>query len=542
MSIKATLFTPNQEEIAVISAALFSGLCRFPQLFVVVESTEQLAHGRYRFTVEEESTSSVQTPYLECVWHTLAIHLSGSSRHLLWFGTDPNCLEHVTAFGENDQGAQALIESRLGLDTVWQGINYIAQPIEALISQSETLEQLARRVARYTNDVFVLCPNQSHAEGWKMQWAHSAGALARAAAFKIDPDHCTVISRSTHRMEAALQRLSVPTTFGTDLRAVHSQTYLRQTHRPVQLGQLSADALTRGPALSEGGQPLDTLQTAWVEINRSEALKALWFGGAGALSRSLKRKRSESEEVNDQELKDEYLVVSSLFLYDNGSSSLSKARNILEEAVSCATQGASRDDQGWLACALTVPLEQMPVDKIVLESMIAQAAPESIWARMVASVGCAYPDLHAHSAPPLGPMMAIVANDPAGNDPIARTPDKSQYRTKIWVRPLGCDSDVLVDWATPFASEGGHGDLVLVPTANTLGFLLFQHGHGAPLFFATTHYRDVPVSKEIDPSAYKHGLVTDGGLVVHEVTKNSMVRAHVELRTKAANFKEIVGG
>ena len=138
--------------------------------------------------------------------------------------------------------------------------------------------------------------------------------------------------------------------------------------------------------------------------------------------------------------------------------------------------------------------------------------------------------------------MAIVANDPAGNDPIARTPDKSQYRTKIWVRPLGCDSDVLVDWATPFASEGGHGDLVLVPTANTLGFLLFQRGHGAPLFFASTHYRDVPVSKEIDPKLYKHGLVTDGGLVAHEVTKNTMVRAHNELRTKAANFKEIVGG
>jgi hypothetical protein len=300
--------------------------------------------------------------------------------------------------------------------------------------------------------------------------------------------------------------------------------------------------------VNESLETLDTLQNRWIEITHSEALQALWVGGVvgsdDASGSSPKRKRAESGPDDYQDpAKEEYLVVSSLFLYDNGSSRtrVNHARNILLEALGCATEDTDNGNPGWLACGLTVPLGQVPQDKIVLESMIAQAAPESIWARMVASMGCSYPDLCAHPAPPLGPMMAIVVNAPTGKDPIARTPDKSQYRTNIWVRPLGGHSDVLVDWATPFASEGGHGDLVLVPAANTLGFLLFQHGQGAPLFFATTHYRDVPVSKEIVPDTYKHGLVTDGGLVVHEFTKNSMVRAHVELRTKAANFKEIVG-
>lgn len=558
MSIQATLRTESGTTFSVIAAALFNGLCRFPQLFVVVESDDPLPHAAYSLTIDQIQAESVQTPLLDTLWHTLAIHRS-DARHLLWLSTDPSCLQQVRPFGANDKGARDLLAQHLGRETVWNGVAYTDKPIEALISQNETLEQLARRVASYVNDVFVLRPNENRSTAWGLHWGSSAGDIARSARLKINSAHAAEILRSTRRMEAELQRLSVPISFGDELLQSSTSARLRQTHRPVQLGQEAAVARTHGPALNETGANLEAPETRWFEITQSEGLRELWQGGV--LSGRGDDARTGGED------QDESIVVSSLFLYDNGTSSAraSMARNILIQALGCESRNmsidnqdrldldqtrprkrprtdTSSDNQGWFACGLAVPLSHVPADKILLESIIEQASPEAIWSQMVASIGCSLPDLGAHLAPPLGPMMAIVVNDPSDTDPIARTEDKSQYRTKIWVRPLGCDSNVLVDWATPFASHGGQGDLVLVPTAKTLGFLMFQRGHGAPMFFASTHYRDVPVSASIEPQSYKHGLATEGGLLMREVSKNSMVRAHNELRTKAQNFKEIVGG
>jgi hypothetical protein len=539
MTMKAELRTEDGAALPVVAAALFSGVCRFPQLFVLVESEAPLAHGRYSFTLEHVQPQMVQTPLLESSWHTLSIHQGEATRHLLRLSADPDCLMQIRPFAANQQDAEALLTGRLGEHIHWQGIEYEAKPLEALLSQSESLEQLARRVAQLTNDIFVLRPgiddgydtDATEKMQWRLSWANSAQALARAAQKTrvIDIGDISEQLRSHTRLEPHLQQFTLPTHFDRALLEVSTHPRVRQVSRPVQLGTDGATALLHGPALNEKGEPLTGLHLRWCDIARTESLEALWRSGV------IRGAEPDSSEHDA-------LVLSSLFIYDNDAAHgrTNRAINDWFQWLGCEATD-DRSAQGWLACCLAMPLTQLPADKLLLASAIDSAQPEAIWSRMIERLGCGH---QALSSPPVmapGPVSAVVVNRPDGEDPVSRTRDKKHYRTKIWVRVLGTDADVEVDWATPLACYGGAGDLILVPEANTLGYLQCQQGFGAPLFYAMTHYRDDPVSGELDPGRHTHGLITNGGLLLREVNDETMIHAEYLVRQRSLNHKRETG-
>ena len=131
---------------------------------------------------------------------------------------------------------------------------------------------------------------------------------------------------------------------------------------------------------------------------------------------------------------------------------------------------------------------------------------------------------------------------------MTRSDDHRQYKTRIWVRIVGTDQDVEVDWAVPFASHnnalsggGSGGDLVLVPEENTLGYVDFQGGNGAPLFYATTHYPVDMISDRLDALECKHGLITDQGLRIQETSRDIMIHAYLRLMSVTYRMAQKVG-
>lgn len=539
MSLRAEIQMPEGEPLRVLNAALHHGLGVFPRLWVWVETDEVTSTGPCTFTLTQTENGRETTVHTS-IWYVTSFAKSALSQnnsldaayaaHRISLRSDALDHQQLGPFAANHQDAQTLLSRHLSPHVSWQGVGYTPQPIEALISRGETLEQLARRVAQLTNAIFKL---QALGEtGWALQWASKADALVQVAQSKqnlISPGHTEMLQSNTTWLEASVQQLSVPSHFGEPLLTEPTGRRMHQLARMVQLGLGPDKALVQAPPQAEDAQSLVALHTQWSRLTQLESLPALWESGVVALD--------SGEEAA--------IVVSSLFIYENDTREgrTGAALNDWAQFMGGESTLSMTAPQGWEACLLCVPLQHMPADKQLLEHAMDILQPDQLWSRMVERMGCGRQQLTPPPASMGGLWPAVVVNRADSEDPMGRSEDTTQYRSKIWVRPLGCDSAVEIDFATPIAnrSDDGDGDFLLVPHANSLGFVLQQNHSGAPLFMGCTHYRDDLVSAELDPSDYRHGLVTDAGLLIREINETIKVDGADCVWLNSQNMKHDIG-
>lgn len=508
--------------LQVLSLALYTELVRFPRLFVVVESDVDVGPGPFTLSILRIEQSVQARSGLSSLWYVNEIQRAGKSRYLLSLISDPGSDLQVQPFAENNKSAEELLKPRLGELTDWQAPHLRRTKIEALLSRQETFEQLARRIAGYTNDVFAVTSKSK--DQWTMTWAPTLEVLSAAAQGSISNEEVMLLAQTERVTEGELQRITVPVNFDSTLLEPGKASRVRHISRPVQWGEPATTAVSYEAPCSETGEPLTRLESRWYAVTQSEALEALWQGGS-----------LDAEDGRE-------VVLGSLFLYESDAAyaRTSQALTLLVRWLGCGRLSVPSVAEGWAAFALAIPLEAVPKDKALLHYLIEKSQFSEICAHLVESMDCGRRALACHPSPLWGPTLAIVVDSPHGKDPIGRSDNHQAYRTKIWVRLPGVAGAVEVDWAVPFACHGGNGDLILVPMANTLGYLLLQEGHGAPLFFAMTHYRDAFVSSKINPASHKHGLTVQGGLIVDEVLTVIDVKSGKSLLFKSPSIRNLI--
>jgi hypothetical protein len=507
----------------ILSMALYTELERFPRLFACIESEFDIGSGPFTFSLFQDDQIYKDSLIASSIWYIREVQKTGQSHYQLALISDPECDLEVQPFAENDKHAEELLRNRIGHFTEWKAPELRKKKLEAFISRQETFEQLARRVAGYTNDVFTITPMTS--SQWAFKWAPSLKILSNENPKTLSDADVTLLAKTSRVIEGELQRLTVPISFDSALLETSKKNRVRNISRPVQLGEVASTSVLLEMPLTEAEETLKCLESRWYALTRLEALQELWQGGALA------------------DKQGDVFFLGSLFLYehDAADSRSANALKLMTTWLGCGQHQLQSVAHGWAAFALAAPLASTPKDKSLLRTLIGNSGLADIWSRLIESMGCGYRYLACAPSPQWGPTLAIVVNNPSGKGPVGLSADHQTYRTKIWVRLPGVAGAVEVDWAVPFACEGGSGDLILVPEENTLGYLLFQEGHGAPLFFAMTHYKDATVSAMLNPTAHKHGLITQGGLIVREAKTKTEVRAHELLTLKASSVKNFVG-
>lgn len=534
MDIKASLSDSEGREWPVLAMALHTGIGRFPRMFAHVEGARSPPPGAMTFALTESSNVAAAMADLSCsTWHVCASQVAtGQGRCLLMLMPDPACTMQLAPFAANGEGPQSLLGGVFSSGEIaWDGESRAS--IEAFVSLWETPENLARRIALLVNESFRLVPDVT--QGWLFRWGNSLTSLMQP---ELQPLRAsvTLLAETCHSLERSVQCVGVPCDYDEALLTTAGSGGARSflVHRPVQLGLTGSAAVSAEPPLSETGAALSALDARWYALTDASELDVLWRGsGIGT---------SLAQDV----------VLSSLFLYDgqaNGSR-IGKVSDLFTEMLG----GAAKLDhfgQGWAAYALAVPAESVPSETALVERLIELNRIAPIWQALTRCIGCGLHSFEpsAPTWPAFWPAVAIDHPLDPNSGTVSRAEDGLSYRTKIWIRMLGVDGDLEVDWATPFASHdnsaiggGGGGDLLLVPEANTLGYVSFLGSSGTPFFHLSTHYRDVTASTRVNPTEYKHGLVIDAGLRIEEKRKDILLKARNRITSNAARLLDMVGG
>ncbi len=533
MDINASLSDSEGMEWPIFAMALHTGIGRFPRMFAQVESKVSPPPGALTFTLTESSNvAAAMADLSKSTWYVCACQVAvGQGRCLLMLMPDAACTLQLAPFAANEEGPQGLLGGVFSSGEItWDGESRAS--IEAFVSLWETPENLARRISRLVNESFRLVPDVN--QGWLMKWGSALPALMQPGLPPLQAS-ASLLVETSHSLERSVQCVGVPCDFDEALHTTAGSGGARSflVHRPVQLGLSGSTAVSAEEPLSETGAALSTLDARWYALTDASELDALWRGsGIG------------TDLTQD-------VVLSSLFLYDGQSNGtrIGKASDLFMELLG----GVAKMDhfgEGWAAYALAVPAESVPRETALVERLIELNRVAPIWHALTRCIGCGL-----HSFEPVAPAWpafwpAVAINHPLdpNSGTVSRSEDSLSYRTKIWIRMLGVDGDLEVDWATPFASHdnsaiggGGGGDLLLVPEANTLGYVSFLGTSGTPFFHLNTHYHDVTASTRVNPREYKHGLVIDAGLRVEEKRKDILLKARARITLNAERLLDMVG-
>ena len=513
MTVHATLIDAGGNNLPVLALALYSELNRFPRLYVVVavgmEGMQRVVPGALTLNITREfGGPTLPLAISRSTWHLVSTQTEPQTQScLLQLCAAPNPTLEVRAFARNDASAKELLASVLEPYVPWREKAQVPARIEAFVSVGETFEQCARRLALLTNEAFRLCLND--AGGWQLDWSDRVLALGDAGA--PETTGVTVVVQTEHPLESAIQRGSIPASPAPELASVSDATHAFFSFSAAQLGQSGATACAAEPAASENGESLTKLQTDLLAFTDVQGIFACWT-------------QARVQAAGNPEA----VVLSSLFLYDGKpvDSCVSLACQALVRHLGLRGDGSQLHAEGWSAYALAVPLSSLPADKRLLTRLMHTCALDDLWQRLVQTMGCGNQLFACTPANTLGgALLAVVAENPNAVEcgAVSRSLDDQAYRSKIWVRLIGVDGVIEIDWALPFASHdntavGGRAgsELILVPEKNTLGYVSFLATTGAPFFHAMTHYRDTNASPHIQPADYRHGLVTDGNFCLRE--------------------------
>lgn len=505
MNVDCSLIDSRGRQHRVKAMVLWNRLCHFPRLVARLEGKVDTKSGPFTFHMQSATNDATAVKTLaQSRWHLhRCISQANTHQTLLELGADPSAHLQVQPFAKNAVSVEDLIEPLLHPTDVKLAALAEGPRIEAVVSCGETLEQLAFRLGGLTNSVYRVKPVGP--DTWNMEWATSLSTLAKGLTACKGRE---LVSMEAP-MESGFQRIGIPTNAAAELLHTGEGAFSDTEWQPLQLGWAGADAVSFGAPQSETGRSLSSLRSEWVYLTDLEQVPSLWRGD---------RVKSQADDQGANAL-------ASLFVYGSREASIT-ASTAIEQALGGRLE--HQDEQGWFCIALTVSPDCSPKSSKLVHRLVDESRFADCLSAAVHAIGLPQPTLEpATPAARYSNLPAVVVKNPLSPEmgPLSRTEDGLQYRTKIWVQILGVRGAVEVDWAIPFASHdnsatGGTlgGDQILVPAEFTYGYVSWVEAGrtGAPFFFATTHYRDVPVSAGIGMNGYTHGIVTNNGLLIHE--------------------------
>lgn len=525
MNVDCTLTDSHGRRHRVMALIIWSRLCHFPRMVARIEGKIDARASPFTFSLQSATNDVAALKTLaQSRWH-LHRCSSQSSTHqtLLELGPDPSAHLQVQPFASNAARVEDLVRPLLHPTGMRLVAPEDAPKIESLVSCGETLEQFASRLSRLTNSVYRVKPTGP--DTWSMEWAASLSALSKGVA----PYRGSEIVSTEAVLEAGLQRVGIPTDAAAELLLTGDEAFSETDWQPVQLGWAGPDAVNFESPRNENGQALGTLRSEWNYLTDLGQVPLLWRGERMHLA-------DDPRSAN---------VLASVFIYGESEKSLSVCKAI-EQVL--GGRDHHQENQGWVCAALTVKPDHTPRSIGLVQRLLEDSRFDDCLSGACQAIDLPQP--LAHKSVPAAPyrnLPAIVIKNPLSPEkgPLSRTKDGMQYRTKIWVQILGVRGALEVDWAIPFASHdntstGGTlgGDHILVPSEFTYGFVSWIEAgcRGAPFFFATTHYRDAPVSDGIGKHGFTHGLVTNNGLLIHERSTDFDIAVRDTWTTSALNY------
>jgi hypothetical protein len=489
-----------------------------------VEGTVEFGTGPFTFKLScaTNDTAALKT-LAQSLWHLQRrICQSSTQRTFLELVAEPGAHLQLHPFAMNDSSVEEIVTPLLHPTDISLKGYADAPRIEALVSCGETLEQLCARLGILTGSIFRVCA--LGAESWSMEWAPMLQAMSAGQTACQGHELASIESK----LEPSFQKIGIPVNAASELLVTGTEGYCETAWQPLQLGWLGSQAVTRGPQLSDGGAPLASVVSDWGYLADIAQVPALWAGSRITLSDDVK-------EAN---------VLASIFVYSS-EESINNVSHAIEKALGGHLE--RQEAQHWLCATLAVRPQSTPQSTTLIHRIIETSGAQKCFEKVLHTIGL--PSASADggvAARHYDNLPAVVVKNPLAPDlgPVGRTDDGLRYRTKIWVQILGVRGAIEVDWAVAFASHdnsatGGSkgGDFILVPSEFTLGYVSWIKAgcSGAPLFFATTHYRDVPVSEGIGLGDHTHGLVTHDGLRIQERSSHINIQACDTLKITANN-------
>lgn len=530
MNVDCSLVDSTGVEHRIVTVVVWSQLCRFPVMFARIEGALQFGAGPFTFKLECATNDTAALKALaQSRWHLhRLVNQSSTQRTLLELVAEPGAHLQLHPFAMNDSSVEDVVRPLLHpTDVTFDG--YADAPkIEALVSCGETLEQLCARLSVLTGSVHRVCADG--AEHWNMEWASNLHTLT--AGMTTCQGH--ELTSVECKLEPGLQRVGIPVEAASELLLTSDESYSATAWQPVQLGWVGSEAVSFAPPASEDGELLTSVLSDWGYLTDIEQVPLLWAGARATLSKNVK-------DAN---------VISTIFIYSSDEL-IVNAINAIEKVLGGRPE--RQEAQDWLCVSLSLRPQFSPQSTALLHRIMEVSGGQRVLEKVLYCLGLSSTlAMGGTTKQQFNNLPAVVVKNPLAPElgPVGRTEDGLRYRSKIWIQILGVRGPIEVDWAMPFASHdnattGGTkgGDFVLVPSEFTLGYVSWvETGYkGAPLFFATTHYRDTPVSEGIGQNGYTHGLVTNKGLLVHERTSNIDIKARITLNLTAINMYDRSG-
>lgn len=530
MNVDCSLVDVSGVVHRVATLVVWNQLCRFPLMLARIEGMLGFDAGPFTFKLEcaTNETAALKT-LAQSRWHlNRRVCQASTQRTFLELVADPGAHLQVHPFAMNEATVDELVKPLLHpTDLSLKG--YADSPtIEAIVCCGETLEQFSARLAVLTGCTYRVCA--AGAQGWTMEWAPTLQAMSAPDTARQGHELASIHSA----LEPGFQNVGVPIDAASELLLSGTDAYCETAWQPVQMGWMGSQAVTFGPPSSQGGEPLTSLSCDWGYLTDIEQVPALWSGARMTLSKDVQ----------------EAHVLASIFVY-TGEEPLQNARAAMEKVLGGRLEG--QDAQHWLCATLSANPRSTPQSPTLIHRIIDGSGSKECLENVLLTLGLPKASTGKRSAAKHhNNMPAVVVKNPLAPDlgSVGRTEDGLRYRSKIWVQILGVRGPIELDWAMAFASHdnastGGTkgGDFVLVPSEFTLGYVSWIETGciGAPLFLATTHYRDSPISEGVGQDGYIHGLVTNNGLLVHERTSNVDLNARVILNLTSTNMYDRSG-
>lgn len=521
------------------SAAIFSEIETIPRLFVCIDSVV-IPECQESYDLIMIDSDSPLAAGKRMRWFATETHVTYEPTQIrMTLVAEPSAAMQMSPFGENYKSAEEIISPRLDAKCVkWDGPKQDIR-VDTFVSVHESLEQLIRRLARLMGRSFNFFSTD---EGtWRLKWDES---IARLYLSDLTvKTHTRMRSSSTYQVEGNVRTTRLPNGYSENLRKLTDPPTTKQVFRLIQTAVSGDEAVSEASCVNENGESLRNVATQWFELSSLSSLMEVFRGAA------IENSLGDATE--------QYFPLLSVFFYDSlggdkdgGLAHGSRTANLEFEEFIGRSENLPTINRGWQAYSFAVPKTFVPKDKEVLMSVLHRSGAREFCRRVINRNGHNVEFLSAEPSPSWGTLPAIVSENPRNpaSGSVSLSEDQQAYRTRIWIKLLGMADDLEVDWAIPFASHdnsqtggGSGGDFILVPEKNSLGYVGFLDNNAAPFFFATTHFPDQFVSKNIWPQVLKHGLSISGGLALNEATSSILMHAYGRINLISASYRNQIG-
>ena len=555
----------NIREVDIIDICLAVEVNKFPRLTLSYPFEDNLLGKGTEIFLKfsfDAADPKLQLADLESRWFLLSSGVNLIEKRVkASFSCHPGAFSNVTSFAVNNVDVKTIVENYF--DSSYQFNISIGLPlINTFVSYADTLELLFERLAKFTSSFFAFVPKyQDNIVTWEIRWKKSILELKGSQHYNLNndlvyggnlnniaqlmPSLSTEIDMHVFDTSVPLEIVNIiiepcvanikyPNNFSGDIFENIDSQFSKNSSAPVYHSG-SSEIPYYQMLVDAGGEDLTLDYHGVIAILKDyNCLKELF-------DFSLVNNFSEKTI----KLEDAYFTVGYIFVFS--------ATNAwkLDASHTVSPVGGS----GYLSELILQPFS---VIQYTLPSSLLNISEHFFRDSMPRFKSVDYYDIYVKNLRilfdnttqiPLDvrsvkyPIcQAVIHKHPSKESmgPI-KLDDNGFYKTRIFVKIIGVNNPVEVDWAIPLASfnashfgGGRGGDFVLVPEMGTIGYVMFLGNDGAPIFFLNSHYPELSTCIEAGKNQILHSLTTFYGIsVISEASSISIeTPSRLYLRSK----------